>query len=193
MNVCVFGAASNLIDEIYVEKVELLGKTLAKNGHKLVFGAGGNGLMGAIARGFSAENATIYGIIPHFFKDENIEAIYENCTELTFTEDMAERKAKMENLADAFIIVPGGIGTFEEFFQVLTGKQLNRHTKPIAIYDISGYYKNMVELLEKSIEQKFIRENCKNIYFYSDDINEIIDYIENDERISHNVHELKNG
>ena len=146
MNICVFGAASDRIDASYIAAVEALGQEMARRGHALVFGAGANGLMGAAARGVHQGGGTIYGVIPSFFRDEKIEAIFENCTELIFTETMAERKSKMEDLADAFLIVPGGIGTFEEFFQVLTLKQLGRHTKPIAIFDINGYYEHMKAL-----------------------------------------------
>ncbi|MBO5784143.1 MAG: TIGR00730 family Rossman fold protein, partial [Clostridia bacterium] len=124
MKCCIFGAASPLIDQKYIEKTEDLGRFLAKNGHSLVFGAGANGLMGAAARGFSEEKGEIVGVIPHFFRDENIEEIFEDCTEIVYTETMQERKFTMEELADCFIIVPGGIGTFEVFFEVLTLKQL---------------------------------------------------------------------
>ncbi len=147
MKICVFGAASSEIDEIYINAVEELGENLAKRGHELVFGAGGNGLMGAAARGFKRGDGKVYGVIPSFFRDENIEAIFDKCDELIFTETMAQRKTKMEDIADAFIVVPGGIGTFEELFEVLTLKQLGRHTKPIAVYDIDGYYKNLMAFL----------------------------------------------
>ena len=106
---------------------------------------------------------------------------------------MAQRKAKMEDIAEAFIIVPGGIGTFEEFFEVLTLKQLGRHVKPIAIYDINGYYKELEMLLEHAMEEKFIRDNCKLLYYYSDNSEDVIKYIEEDKQIKMDVHELKNG
>ena len=166
MKICVFGAASTEIDKSYIEAIEAFGETMAKRGHALVFGAGGNGLMGASARGVHAGGGEIYGVIPEFFRDEKIEAIFDKCTELIFTDTMATRKAKMEELADAFVIVPGGIGTFEEFFQVLTLKQLGRHTKPIAIFDVNGYYEKMEALLEESMRKGFVSEVCEEIYFY---------------------------
>ena len=139
------------------------------------------------------KNGEIFGVIPKFFKEENIELIYDKCTELIFTETMAQRKTKMEDLADAFVIVPGGIGTFEEFFEVLTLKQLMRHVKPIAVYDVNGYYKNLDAFLEDAYKEKFIREDCRLLYCYSDDADEILDYIENDKRVQRDVHDLKNG
>lgn len=193
MNICVFGAASNEIDKSYIDAVEKLGEIIAERGHTLVFGAGGNGLMGAAARGVYKREGKIYGVIPEFFRNENIEEIFSDCSKLIYTETMAERKAKMEDLADAFIIVPGGIGTFEEFFQVLTLKQLGRHTKPIAIYDINGYYKKLEEFLEISMKEKFIKDNCKILYLYSDSADEVIEYIEKDKQTRYDVHALKNG
>lgn len=193
MKICVFGAASYEIDEKYIKAVEELGKLMVKRGHELVFGAGGNGLMGAAARGVSNQNGKIYGIIPSFFRDETIEAIFDKCDQLIFTETMAQRKAKMEDLADAFVIVPGGIGTFEEFFQVLTLKQLGRHTKPIAIFDIDGYYKKLEEFLDFSINQKFIKDNVKQLYGYETDPIKVLEYVENDKQIKFDVHEMKQG
>lgn len=193
MKICVFGAASNEIDNTYKEAVERLGELMAQRGHSLVFGAGGHGLMGAVARGVERFGGEIYGVIPEFFREESIEVIFSNCTEIIYTETMAQRKSKMEDLADAFIIVPGGMGTFEEFFEVLTLKQLGRHVKPIAIYDINGYYKKLENFLEIAMEQKFIRDNCKLLYDYSDKAEKIFEYIEQDKQIKHDVHELKNG
>lgn len=193
MNLCVFGSASAEIDPIYIETIERFGEMMVARGHGLVFGAGGNGLMGAAARGVKRAGGYIYGVIPTFFRDEDIELIFEDCTEIRYTEDMADRKEEMENRADAFVIVPGGIGTFEEFFQVLTSKQLGRHTKPIAIYDVNGYYRELIALLQYSIDQKFVRADCKELYFYSNSAEEILDYVENDDQRKRNVHDLKNG
>lgn len=193
MKICLFGAASNNINPDYITAVEALGEKLAEQGHSLVFGAGGHGLMGAAARGVARQNGAIIGVIPSFFKEENVEQIFPHCTQLIYTDTMAARKAKMEELADAFLIVPGGIGTFEEFFEVLTLKQLGRHTKPIAIYDIQGYYKTLEALLDIAIKEGFLRENCRKLYHYGDDPNAALSYIENDLRLKHQVKELKNG
>ncbi|MBR2973608.1 MAG: TIGR00730 family Rossman fold protein, partial [Clostridia bacterium] len=180
MKICVFGAASYEIDKSYIDAVEKLGEEMAKRGHALVFGAGGNGLMGAAARGVTKGGGEIYGVIPTFFRDETIELIYDKCTELIYTETMAERKAKMEDLAEAFIITPGGIGTLEEFFQVLTLKQLGRHVKPIVILDVNGYYKKLEAFLDTALDQKFINANCKDLYYYAKSAEDAVSYIEND-------------
>lgn len=193
MKICVFGAASDEIARAYIDEVENFGEMLASRGHDLVFGAGQHGLMGAVARGVKSKNGHIHGVIPTFFKEDTIEHIFEECDEITYTETMAQRKSKMEDLADAFVIVPGGIGTFEEFFEVLTLKQLARHTKPIAIYNINNYYDNLETFLTTSYEQGFIRKNCKTLYFSSDNPERILDYIEQDKRVKLDVHSLKNG
>jgi uncharacterized protein (TIGR00730 family) len=193
MKCCIFGAASPLIDQKYVKKTEDLGRFLAKNGHSLVFGAGANGLMGAAARGFFEEKGEIVGVIPRFFRDENIEEIFEDCTEIVYTETMQERKFTMEELADCFIIVPGGIGTFEEFFEVLTLKQLGRHNKPIIIYNIDNYYEHLEEMMAQSMAHQFINENCHALYEITEDPDRLLAYLEQPDQPQLSVHQLKDG
>ncbi len=193
MKICIFGAASNKINQKYIDEVEKLGEYLAEKGHSLVFGAGGHGLMGAAARGFKRVGGKIYGVIPTFFKEECVEVIYNECDELIYTETMAQRKSKMEDLADAFIIVPGGIGTFEEFYEVLTLKQLGRHTKPIALYDIDGYYDKLEEFMEYSMAEGFINDVCREIYACAGTPEEVLKYIENDKPVKRSIRDLKNG
>lgn len=191
MNICVFGAASRLIDEKYIKAIEIMGETLANEGHNLVFGAGGQGLMGAAARGFKKGGAKIIGVIPNFFKEADVEPIYDKCDELIFTETMRERKATMEDKADAFVVVPGGIGTFEELFEILTLKQLGRHKKPIAIYNCDGYYDAMEEMLNNSIKEKFVNETCKTIYHYADNLDSLIGYINDNKQCNYSMEQLK--
>lgn len=193
MRICVYGAASPTIDKSYIETVEKMGKEMVLRGHSLVFGGGGNGLMGAAARGVRSEGGKILGVIPKFFDEENIEAICDFCDELIQPDTMRERKQIMEDNADAFIIVPGGIGTFEEFFEILTLKQLCRHNKPIAIYNINGYYDELNQVLIEAVKKNFIRENCTDLYEITDDLGKIFAYIENPENKAHTVKELKDG
>lgn len=178
MKICIFGAASAHIDSVYIKAVEELSEKLAKRGHTLVFGAGGTGLMGAAARGFKRGGGFIHGVIPEFFRDESVELIYENCDEITFTKTMAERKATMEDLADAFIITPGGIGTFEEFFEVLTLKQLGRHSKALAVFNIENYYDDLEKFMQTVTERKFITFKCSEMYSVFKSADEIINYLE---------------
>ncbi len=192
MKICVYGAASPTIDPEYIRKVEMLGREMVKRGHSLVFGGGANGLMGAAARGVRDGGGHILGVIPTFFADEQIEAICDFCDELIQPETMRERKRIMEDNADAFIVVPGGIGTFEEFFEILTSKQLCRHNKPIVLYNIKDYYKELSVMMAQAVEKGFVRENCLELYMVTHDIDEIFAYLEGPHK-TRTVKDLKDG
>ncbi len=179
MKICVFGAASAHIDDIYIKTVEDLGELMAKRGHSLVFGAGGTGLMGAAARGVKRGGGYIYGVVPSFFKNDGVEQLFDGCDKTTYTETMRERKAIMEDEADAFIIVPGGVGTFEELFEVVTLKQLNRHEKAIAFLDIEGYYRQLEEFMHTACERRFITPSCLELCKIFDNAADVLNYIEN--------------
>ena len=179
MNICVFGSATDEINKNFLDAGFILGKEMAKRGHDLVFGGGSAGLMGAVSRGVREEKGKILGVIPKFFEEKGYETIDYKCDRLVRTLSMAERKTTMENFSDAFIITPGGIGTFEEFFEVLTLKQLGVHKKPIAILDVDGYFNEINEAFNVAIKKHFVRENCVNLYKTFDDVNKLLDYIEN--------------
>lgn len=191
MKICVFGAASKTIDSKYTDAVEKMGEFLAKRGHNLVFGAGCTGLMGAAARGFKKGGGSIHGVVPKFFKGDLFEFVNWNCDEMTLTDTMRERKAVMESEADCFIITPGGMGTFEEFFEVLTLKQLGQHRKPIALLNIDGYYNEIIKALEYSIETNFIKPECKALYKLFSDFEEMAEYLENNNMDGLTVQDLK--
>lgn len=193
MRICVYGAASPTIDPEYIKLVEQMGVEMAKRGHSLVFGGGGNGLMGAAARGVHSAGGYILGVIPKFFDEENVEAICDFCNQLIQPDTMRQRKQIMEDNADAFIVVPGGIGTFEEFFEILTLKQLCRHNKPIAIYNLKGYYDEINYAVEQAMKKNFIRDNCRELYFTTDKLSELFAYIENPTPQIRTVKELKDG
>lgn len=180
MNICVYGAASSVIDQLYVDIVEKLCEQLAKKGHSLIFGAGGSGLMGAAARGFHNGGSKVYGVVPLFFKEQKIESLYDQADNTIYTRDMGTRKQIMEENADAFIVTPGGIGTFDEFFQILTLKQLKQHNKPIALFNINGYYYSIQALMHNGAQERFLREDCLELYrcFDENEIDKMIEYIE---------------
>ena len=193
MRLCVYGAASPTIDSKYIALVEQMGQELAKRGHSLVFGGGGNGLMGAAARGVRSAGGHILGVIPKFFDEEKVEAICDFCDELIQPDTMRQRKQIMEDNADGFIVVPGGIGTFEEFFEILTLKQLCRHNKPIAIYNLMGYYDALNHTMEQAMQKNFIRDNCKELYYTTDNLEALFRYIEAPVEQVRSVKELKDG
>ena len=178
MKICLFGASSSITGESYIKKVEELGEVLAKRGHELIFGAGGAGLMGAAARGFKAGGGKVTGIVPSFFLSEVQATLFADCDETIYTKTMAERKTLMEDKADAFITVPGGIGTMEEFFETLTLKQLGRHAKAIVIYNVNGYFDKLIEMLETSVEEGFLNKYCLRFVEITDDPEEAAMYLE---------------
>ncbi len=177
MNICVFGSSSESINREFIDSTEHLGSSIAKRNCGVVFGAGKYGVMGAIARGVTKENGKLIGVSPKFFSETNV--LYDRCTELIFTETMRERKAVMEDRSDAFIICPGGMGTFEEFFEVLTLKQLKRHTKPIIIYNVRNYYDSMIAMMKNAVDKNFMTENCNKLYSVAKTEEEIFEQLDN--------------
>ncbi len=176
MDICVFGASSDNIDPLYMKSVEDLGRTMAERGHGLVFGGGATGLMGAVVRGVSEGGGRIIGIAPKFFDKPGI--LYDKCSEFIFTDTMRERKQIMEEKSDAFIMVPGGIGTFEEFFEVLVLKQLEQLQKPISVFNINGYYDRFCDMMDYTESQGFMSDWCRSLYGVFSEAGKLLDYIE---------------
>ena len=176
MNICLFGASSANVDPAYEEAVFALGLEIAARGHSLIFGGGATGLMGAAVRGVSQGKGRITGIAPRFFDKPGV--LFEDCSEFIFTETMRERKQLMEEKADAFIMVPGGIGTFEEFFEVLVLKQLEQMHKPIAIFNVKGYYDSFEAMLDCAVAQGFVASWCRELYGVFADAKNLLQYIE---------------
>lgn len=191
MKICVYGAASSEIDNKFIFAGEEFGRKMVERGHTLVFGGGKNGMMGAVARGCLEKKGEIIGIAPKFFEENNAEIWFENCSEYIKPETMRERKRLLDELSDAFIVSPGGIGTFDEFFEILTLKQLGRHNKAIVIYNINGYYDNLLQMMEHSINEKFITRNCVDLYKVANTAEEIFNYIENYDPTDIDLSELK--
>ncbi|MCQ2405352.1 MAG: TIGR00730 family Rossman fold protein [Clostridia bacterium] len=175
MNICVYGAASNQIAPIFLEQTEQLGEALAGRGHTLVFGAGGNGVMGAVARGAAKAGGEIVGIVPNFFPDGVLSPA---CTDIRRTETMRERKQMMEDVSDAFIMAPGGVGTLDEFFEILTLRQLDRHQKPIAIFNVDGVFDGLLQALSRLHEEKFIGNTGITAFSAFSDVEELLTYLE---------------
>lgn len=177
MNICIYGSASDDIAGRYIEETEKLGKALASRGHSLIFGGGANGLMGAAARGFYSEGAKITGVVPKFFNVDGI--LFDKCDEMIRTETMRIRKQKMDDLAEAFITTPGGIGTYEEFFEIITLKQLGQSTKPLIVFNIDGYFDALITLLENCVSGNFMPHKTIELIHFSDTAEDIVDYLDN--------------
>lgn len=176
MNITLYGAASDSIDRIYIEGVEELGRVMARRGHTMVFGAGATGLMGAAARGMHECGGRIVGVTPHFMHE--LEPVSTLCTELIGTETMAERKTVMEQRADAFVIVPGGVGTWDEFFQILTLRVLGQHEKPIVLYNIGGFWDSIVTVIREGVEKHFVSPAALEDFVVCDTADEVFDALE---------------
>ena len=178
MNICIFGASSDNIDPIYPASVEELCEKMAKRGHSLVYGGGATGLMAAAARGTKRGGGKVFGFAPSYFRTPGV--LCEDCTELQFTDTMRERKQLMEDRSDAVIATPGGNGTFEEFFEILTLRQIGQYRKPIAVFNINGYYNRMLEMIDGGIQEGFIHSVVPSLFLVSSDIDEILDYLESE-------------
>lgn len=190
MKITVYGAASDQIDYKYKEAGELLGRKMGERGHALVFGAGDNGMMGAVARGVYEKNGEIIGIAPTFFNVDGI--LFENCTKLIGTETMRERKKLLEDEADAFIITPGGVGTLDEFFEILTLKQLQQHNKALAIFNVEGYFDDMLKMMQKGADAEFISDVTLELYQVFTDVDEMLNYIETYTPKAEDIYRLRN-
>ncbi len=175
-NICIYGASSKELEKSFYEQGEELGKEMATRGYGMVFGAGAQGMMGAVARGVHQKNGTIVGVSPRFFDVDGV--IFEHCTEMIFTHTMRERKQIMEERADSFITTPGGVGTFEEFFEILTLKQLQRHNKAMVVLNLNGYFDELINMLEKSVQKKFTTQYTRDLFFVAKDAKEALDYID---------------
>ena len=177
MNICIYGASSRKLAKEYYDAAEALGVLMARQGHTLVFGGGQEGIMGAVARGAHAHGGKIIGIAPRFFDRPGI--LFEECTEFIYTDTMRERKALMEEHSEAFMVLPGGIGTYEEFFEMLTLKQLGRHNKPMVMLNTRGYYDPMAAMLQNTVDEGFMSADCLELYGVCNSPEEALDYILN--------------
>ncbi len=151
---CVFCGSSPGGNPVYVEAAKNLGQLLAQSGIELVYGGGNVGLMGEIAKAVLTSGGRVTGVIPQKLVD--MEVALMDVDELIVVNTMHERKAIMAERSDGFIALPGGLGTFEETFEVLTWTQLGMHTKPAGFLNINGYYDSLARFLDHAVEEKFI-------------------------------------
>lgn len=176
MNICLFGAARDDVPKVYIKSIEALGKNMARRGHALVFGGGAAGMMGAAARGVRAGGGRLIGIAPRFFDKPGV--LVPDCDEFIFTQGLHDRKQLMEERAGGFLIAPGGIGTLDEFFQVYTLRSLGRHDKPVAVYNVNGYYDELLAFLEKAVAQGFLTPEQRACAQAFTDGDALLDYME---------------
>lgn len=161
-NVCVYSASSTKIASIYFEVAEELGHLLARKGINLINGAGSSGLMGTISNAALQAGGTVTGVIPRFMVEQGWH--HQGLTHLVETETMHERKQLMAEMSDGVIALPGGCGTLEELLEIITWKQLGIYLKPIVILNVNRYFDPLLDMLQKAIEENFMREEHRAIW-----------------------------
>jgi uncharacterized protein (TIGR00730 family) len=171
--ITVFCGSSFGTDDIFKSQATMLGQTLAKRNIELVYGGANVGLMGAVADGVLSEGGKVIGVLPHFLKSKEI--AHEHLTELILVDSMHKRKTKMNELCDGVIALPGGFGTLEEFFEMLTWGQLGLHQKPIAVLNIDGFYNALIDIVQTMVEKGFLKELNQKMLLVSDNIEELLE------------------
>ena len=176
-SITVFCGSSFGTEEIYKEQAVLLGQTLAKENIKLIYGGANVGLMGAVADGVLNAGGEAIGVLPDFLRSKEIAHL--GLTELIFVESMHERKTKMNDLCEGVIALPGGFGTLEELFEMLTWAQLGLHKKPIAILNINGFYDSLIELTQTMVEKGLLKDVNQKMLLVSDNIDDLLNQMKN--------------
>ena len=164
-------------DQIFEDEATRLGQKLAKQNIGLVYGGADIGLMGAVANGVLMENGIVIGVLPHFLKSKEI--AHEQLTELIIVDSMHERKTKMNDLADGVIALPGGFGTMEELFEMLTWAQLGLHKKPIGILNVNGFYDDLINLMDTMMKKGLLKEVARQLVLVSDNIDDLLEKMKN--------------
>lgn len=174
--VVVFCASSPGYESIFMESARMVGEVLVSRDIKLVYGGGRVGLMGAIADSVMANDGAVYGVIPKFLNSKEIG--HRDITQLLEVDTMHERKAKMNLLCDGVIALPGGFGTMEELFEMLTWGQLGLHQKPIGLLNVDGFYDHLILFIEHMVKTGLLKKENQEMLLFANDIHELIDKME---------------
>lgn len=170
-SVCVFCGSNSGARPEFIAAASSVGRLLAESGRTLVYGGGRVGMMGAVADAAIAAGGRVIGVIPQALVDKELA---HSGAELRIVQSMHERKALMAELSDAFLTLPGGIGTLEEFFETWTWGQLGLHTKPYAVLDVEGLFEPMLSFLDRLVEQQFLRPEHREMLLVGKDPSELI-------------------
>jgi len=166
-NITVYAGSADHLKQVYLDAAWLLGETLAKQGRTLVFGAGKTGLMGAVADGALAVGGKTVGVINDALNLPHL--AHAGLSELEILPDIHTRQARMTQLADGIIALPGGFGTFAELFEALTWAQIGLHNKPVGLLNVAGYFDPLVTMIEKAIEENYIYTEHRGLFYVTDD------------------------
>ncbi len=174
-SLCVFCASSAKLDEQYYQLGDDVGRMIADHGMRLVYGGAAGGVMGRVADSVLDRGALATGVIPKVLSGQ--ERQHQNLTELHITEDMHDRQKKMADLSDAFLILPGGLGTLAEFFEILTWKQIGLHAKPIWLLNSNGFWDNLLEQFSHCHAEHFMYSDPQSLFDKFDDVTDINDFL----------------
>jgi len=174
-SICVFAGSAKGMKESYSIRAKELGLEIAKRNYSMVYGGGSKGLMGVVADAALEGGAEVTGIITEKLHD--VEVGHTNLSSLEIVPSMHERKSRMAQLSDAIISLPGGVGTWEEFFEALAWNQLGIYSKPIVLFDVEEYYSKLFEFTEFSVQEGFLPETTLEEFFISDSVEEIFQFI----------------
>ncbi|RPD42712.1 TIGR00730 family Rossman fold protein [Chitinophaga barathri] len=172
-SITVFCASSPGFSAVYMEQAYLVGKTLAEKGIRLIYGGANIGLMGAVADGALEAGGEVVGVLPDFLRAKEI--AHRRLSELIMVETMHERKTKMNDLCDGVIALPGGYGTLEELFEMITWAQLGLHQKPIALLNINGYYDHLTKLLQHMTDEGLLKAENQRMLLSGTDIHQLLE------------------
>jgi uncharacterized protein (TIGR00730 family) len=175
--VTVYCSSSNKVAPVFREATAEMGRAIAQSGWKLIYGGNAVGMMAVLADACRAAGGKVIGVTPRLFIDKGVGDC--NCDELIVTDGMRDRKAMMEERGDAFVALPGGFGTFEEFFEIICGKQLAYHNKPIVLMNIDGFYDPLLAMIERGHEMGFIRPRARDLYHVARSVAEAAQYLRN--------------
>jgi uncharacterized protein (TIGR00730 family) len=175
-SICVFCGSNAGADPAYLRAAEAVGRGLAQRGIQVVYGGATVGMMGVLANAARGAGGEVIGVIPQAIFDREIG--HTGLDDLRVVGSMHERKALMAELSDAFIALPGGVGTLEELFEVYTWAQLGIHSKPLGLLDVAGYYELLVAFLDHSVAQRFLRPGTRALLAVSDDLDDLLAALE---------------
>lgn len=172
MKICIFGSSSEKTPKEFIDTGYELGLKLASNGHSIVFGGGKDGMMGAVARGVFDNGGNITAISPQWIVEFDVP--FDNCTERITTDSLDERKNLFLEKSDAFIVLPGGLGTLDEFFEIIALKYLKRHSKKVILFNINHFYDKIIEALQEMNDAGLFREDSLDFFDLASDIDEVL-------------------
>jgi len=175
-NIAIFCASSEGNRPLYLDVAREMGRALAHRGYGTVYGGAQVGMMGALAESALAANGTVIGVIPHVL--EKVEITHRGLTELHVVPNMHERKALIASRSDAFIALPGGLGTFEEIFEVMTWQQLRIHAKPCLFLNAGGYYDKLLEFLDYAVDEGMFKGKNRSLVMVAESVEDALTQIE---------------